>query len=231
MGSTCLSWWVNSPKFVWAGKPRVNFNFNLLRLLFDNIITKNSYRLINWIKFFFSSLIWRNKKWKITIMFFWVDLTIFFIFLFFIFTFFIYLCSDSVNNYVQAVKELACEILDLVAEGLWVRDKCAFSRLIRDVDSDSVLRLNHYPPVNDINDWDPSSKHYQCKNNRIGFGEHSDPQILTILRSNDVGGLQISLKDGLWVPVPPDPREFCVFVGDALQVGNNRINSLIIFNF
>lgn len=135
--------------------------------------------------------------------------------------------SDTVNNYIQAVKGLACEILDLVAEGLWVRDKCVFSRLIRDVHSDSVLRLNHYPPVNDINDWDPSPKLYQCKNNRIGFGEHSDPQILTILRSNDVGGLQISLKDGLWVPVPPNPREFCVFVGDALQaLTNGRLVSV-----
>ncbi|KAE8008328.1 hypothetical protein FH972_004849 [Carpinus fangiana] len=135
--------------------------------------------------------------------------------------------SDSVNNYIQAVKELACEILDLVAEGLWTRDKCAFSRLIRDVDSDSLLRLNHYPLMNEINDWDPSPNLYRCKNNRIGFGEHSDPQILTILRSNDVDGLQISLKDGLWAPVPPNPREFCVFVGDALQaLTNGRLLSV-----
>ncbi|KAF5455432.1 hypothetical protein F2P56_025005 [Juglans regia] len=127
----------------------------------------------------------------------------------------------SVNNYVHAMKELACEILDLVAEGLWVQDKCVLSRLIRDVHSDSLLRFNHYPPVKDIDDWDPSPKLYQCKNNRIGFGEHSDPQILTILRSNDVGGLQIALHDGLWVPVHPDPGEFFVFVGDALQALTN----------
>lgn len=139
------------------------------------------------------------------------------------FLFSLCICSCAANNYVQAVRELACEILDLVAEGLWVHDKCVFSRLLRDVHSDSVLRLNHYPPVSDmISDWDPSPKlfQHQCKNSRVGFGEHSDPQILTILRSNDVGGLQIALHDGLWVPVPPDPSEFCVFVGDALQVGH-----------
>ncbi|KAB1200197.1 Gibberellin 2-beta-dioxygenase 2 [Morella rubra] len=138
--------------------------------------------------------------------------------------------SCAANNYVQAVRELACEILDLVAEGLWVHDKCVFSRLLRDVHSDSVLRLNHYPPVSDmISDWDPSPKlfQHQCKNSRVGFGEHSDPQILTILRSNDVGGLQIALHDGLWVPVPPDPSEFCVFVGDALQaLTNGRFESV-----
>ncbi|KAL4602813.1 hypothetical protein ACB092_10G081300 [Castanea dentata] len=131
--------------------------------------------------------------------------------------------SCVVNDYIQAVKEVACEILDLVAEGLWIQDKCIFSKLIRDVHSDSLLRLNHYPPVKDINDWDPTPKlyQYQCTNNRIGFGEHSDPQILTILQSNDVGGLQVSLHDGLWVPVPPDPTEFYVIVGDALQVLTN----------
>lgn len=117
------------------------------------------------------------------------------------------------NDYVEAVKELACKILDLVAEGLWISDKSTFSRIIKDVHSDSVFRINHYPPVED--DSSPKFNHH----NAIGFGEHSDPQILTILRSNDVGGLQISLHDdGLWIPVPPAPNDFFVMVGDTLQV-------------
>ena len=119
-----------------------------------------------------------------------------------------------VSDYIRAVRQLACGILDLAAEGLWVPDKHAFSRLIQDVHSDSVLRLNHYPAVEEITDWDPSPK-------RIGFGEHSDPQILTILRSNDVAGLQIRSHDGLWVPVPPDPTGFYVIVGDTFQVCND----------
>lgn len=118
-------------------------------------------------------------------------------------------CSCTVNDYIQAVREVACEMVDLVAEGLWVPDKYALSKLIRDVQSDSVLRINHYPLTKSGNKWDPS----------IGFGEHSDPQILTILRSNEVGGLQICTEDGLWIPVAPDPDAFFVMVGDALQVG------------
>lgn len=141
-------------------------------------------------------------------------------------------CSCAVNDYIEATKELTCEILDLVAEGLWVQDKSSLSKLIKDVHSDSLLRINQYPPVSlkGNKNWDTSklephqlqsesTNNHNNNNNNIGFGEHSDPQILTIMRSNDVGGLQISTHDGLWIPVAPDPNEFFVMVGDALQVG------------
>ncbi|XP_027339485.1 gibberellin 2-beta-dioxygenase 2-like [Abrus precatorius] len=128
--------------------------------------------------------------------------------------------SSTVSAYRDAVRELACEILELMAEGLGVPDTLVFSRLISEVDSDSVLRFNHYPPIlnKDCKDKDKSPSH---SHNKVGFGEHSDPQILTILRSNDVGGLQISLQDGVWNPVTPDPLAFCVNVGDLLQVMTN----------
>ncbi|KAI9196800.1 hypothetical protein LWI28_027148 [Acer negundo] len=126
-----------------------------------------------------------------------------------------------VSSYIEAVRELACKILDLIAEGLWVHDKSAFSKLIRDVESDSLFRLNHYPPVlcssknkNSIN----GSSSNSCK---VGIGVHSDPQILTILRSNDVSGLEISPNHGVWIPVSPDPTAFFVNVGDLLQVMTN----------
>ncbi|KAK8511330.1 hypothetical protein V6N13_013747 [Hibiscus sabdariffa] len=125
--------------------------------------------------------------------------------------------SSAVCGYMEAVKGLACEILDQMAEGLRVHDSSVFSRMIRAVESDSIFRLNHYPPI-------------LCKDNsntEVGFGEHTDPQILTLLRSNGVGGLQISLGDGVWVPVPPDPTAFCVNVGDALQaMTNGRFKSV-----
>ncbi|KAF9591083.1 hypothetical protein IFM89_001427 [Coptis chinensis] len=123
-----------------------------------------------------------------------------------------------VSDYVQAIRNLACELLDLMAEGLGVQDKSVFSRLIRDVDSDSLIRLNHYPSCEDSMDWSSSQSFHQ---NRIGFGEHSDPQMLTLLRSNDVGGLQVSMDNGVWVPISPDPTAFCVNVGDALQALTN----------
>jgi len=139
-------------------------------------------------------------------------------------------CSCIVTDYIEAVKELTCEILELAAEGLWVPDKSSLSKVIKDVHSDSVLRINHYPPVKKLgNDNLDPSKFQNINNNNnntIGFGEHSDPQILTILRSNNVGGLQVSTQHGLWIPVPPDPNEFYVMVGDSLQVTCFLINSI-----
>ncbi|XVF38924.1 hypothetical protein REPUB_Repub20aG0144400 [Reevesia pubescens] len=129
--------------------------------------------------------------------------------------------SFAVSGYIEAVKGLACEILDLMAEGLRVDNSSVFSRMIKDVESDSVFRLNHYPPILcKDRETSPSSFHSDS-NTKVGFGEHSDPQILTILRSNDVSGLEISLGDGVWVPVPPDPTAFCVNVGDVLQAMTN----------
>ena len=123
--------------------------------------------------------------------------------------------SCVVNGYVEEMRRLACQILELLGEGLKLEDTGIFSRLIRDSKSDSLLRLNHYPAA--------YSNSKEEDENRIGFGEHTDPQILTLLRSN-VGGLQIMNRgiasdNGVWVPVRPNPMAFCVHVGDVLQVG------------
>lgn len=127
--------------------------------------------------------------------------------------------SCVLNDYIKAIKNLACELLDLMAEGLGISDTSIFSRMISDVQNDSLFRINHYRPLSDFTNLTPSDK--------IGFGEHSDPQIFTILRSNDVGGLQISLDDGLWVPVSPDPTAYFIMIGDLFQVlTNGRFGSL-----
>ncbi|KAL8148709.1 hypothetical protein AgCh_005898 [Apium graveolens] len=115
---------------------------------------------------------------------------------------------QAVNDYVSAVKNMACQILELLADGLKIQEKNVFSKLLMDEQSDSVFRLNHYPASPD--------------KNLIGFGEHTDPQIISVLRSNNTSGLQISLKDdSSWFSVPPDQDSFFINVGDSLQVMTN----------
>ncbi|KAK4259198.1 hypothetical protein QN277_005554 [Acacia crassicarpa] len=114
-----------------------------------------------------------------------------------------------VEEYISATKNLSCEVLELMAEGLGIEEKNTFSKLLRDERSDCVFRLNYYPPCEDIDE------------KLLGFGEHTDPQMISVLRSNNTSGLQICLKDGSWVSVPPDNTSFFVNVGDTLQVMTN----------
>ncbi|XWS19839.1 hypothetical protein CRYUN_Cryun31cG0051100 [Craigia yunnanensis] len=126
---------------------------------------------------------------------------------------------SAVNNYILAVKRMAFEVLDLVADGLKIEPRNVLSRLLRDEKSDSCFRLNHYPPCPELQAL--------SGRNLIGFGEHTDPQIISVLRSNNTSGLQICLRDGTWVSVPPDQTSFFINVGDALQVmTNGRLRSV-----
>ncbi|KAL1328329.1 hypothetical protein HN51_038205 [Arachis hypogaea] len=116
----------------------------------------------------------------------------------------------ALEEYMVAMKKMCCEVLEVMAEGLGIGERNALSRVVGDERSDSCFRLNYYPPV------------AADGNMLIGFGEHTDPQIISVLRSNSESGLQICLNDGSWVSVPPDPTSFFINVGDSLQVMTNR---------
>ncbi|GAB2279870.1 Gibberellin 2-beta-dioxygenase [Dionaea muscipula] len=137
----------------------------------------------------------------------------------------------AATSYIAAVKRMTCRVLELLAEGLKVGRRDAFSRLLEDEKSDSYFRLNHYPPCPTTAD---DSSHDQpaaalplmssttSTGKLIGFGEHTDPQIISVLRSNNTAGLQILLSDGTtWLSVPPDSHSFFINVGDSLQVMTN----------
>ncbi|XP_062012740.1 gibberellin 2-beta-dioxygenase-like [Rosa rugosa] len=120
---------------------------------------------------------------------------------------------SAVEDYISAVKKMTCEVLEMVADALGIDQRNALSKLLRDEKSDSCFRLNYYPPCPELQAL--------SGRNLIGFGEHTDPQIISVLRSNNTASLQISLKDGTWVSVPPDQTSFFINVGDCLQVMTN----------
>ena len=117
---------------------------------------------------------------------------------------------DLLDEYTVAVRRMACAVLELMAEGLGLAggEAGALARLVTRADSDCVLRVNHYPP-RPVAVGAPSL---------MGFGEHTDPQIISVLRSNCTSGLEIALRGGAWASVPPDGDAFFVNVGDTLQV-------------
>ncbi|CAH2059407.1 unnamed protein product [Thlaspi arvense] len=117
---------------------------------------------------------------------------------------------EAVEEYMEEMKGISSKVLEMVAKELMIEPQEKLSELVKVKESDSCLRMNHYPEK----DKTPAKE-------EIGFGEHTDPQLLSVLRSNDTEGLQICLKDGTWVAVPPDHSSFFVIVGDTLQVMTN----------
>ncbi|KAG5404241.1 hypothetical protein IGI04_010360 [Brassica rapa subsp. trilocularis] len=117
---------------------------------------------------------------------------------------------EVVEVFMEEMKDMSSKVLDMVAEELKIEPKDKLSKLVKVKESDSCLRMNHYP-----------EKEETRRKEEIGFGEHTDPQLVSVLRSNNTEGLQICLKDGTWVDVPPDHSSFFVIVGDTLQVMTN----------
>ncbi|EFJ31129.1 2-oxoacid-dependent oxygenase [Selaginella moellendorffii] len=108
-------------------------------------------------------------------------------------------------KFSMAMEELALEILQLLEETLGVTSgdfTRHWERLKR-----TLVRFNWYPPCEE-----PGLV--------LGAGSHTDPDIITILLQDEVGGLQI-LKDSKWIACKPLHGSFVVNVGDFFQVLSN----------
>ncbi|KAK2968012.1 hypothetical protein RJ640_020420 [Escallonia rubra] len=71
-------------------------------------------------------------------------------------------------------------------------------------------------------------RHPEKSETNIGIGPHVDATLLTILRQNQVDGLQIQAKDGSWIEVAPSSSSssFVVLAGVAFKAwSNGRIHS------
>ena len=64
-----------------------------------------------------------------------------------------------------------------------------------------LFRIFHYPP-GDASGW--------------GVGEHSDYGLLTVLKQDDCGGLEVKTPSG-WIDAPPLPGTFVCNLGDMLD--------------
>jgi isopenicillin N synthase-like dioxygenase len=68
-----------------------------------------------------------------------------------------------------------------------------------------LFRIFHYPP-------DPAPQTSES----WGVGEHTDYGLLTILKQDNCGGLQVK-SQARWVEAPPVPQSFVCNIGDMLD--------------
>ena len=75
----------------------------------------------------------------------------------------------------------------------------------------SVLRLLHYPPIEDTS------------TQSIRAGSHEDINLITLLVGSHEAGLEILTREGNWLPVTMLPGAIVVNIGDMLQRLSNKV--------
>lgn len=78
-------------------------------------------------------------------------------------------------------------------------------------DGNSVLRLLHYPPIDD------------AEGGAIRAGAHEDINLITLLLGAEEAGLELLTKEGKWIGVSPPEGALVINIGDMLQRLTNHV--------
>lgn len=109
-----------------------------------------------------------------------------------------------VLEYMSAMTDLGHAIMRGVALSLGLQATYFAERYM--TDPLILFRIFHYPPTtvtgDEISPW--------------GVGEHTDYGVLTILKQDDLGGLQVKSR-GEWITAYPIPNTFVCNIGDMLD--------------
>jgi isopenicillin N synthase-like dioxygenase len=116
---------------------------------------------------------------------------------------------EAVLDYMAALTQLAHALMRGIALSLGLDEEYFAARYTSD--PLVLFRIFNYPPgPESAEDGQPS----------WGVGEHTDYGVLTILKQDDVGGLQVKSRAGgqvSWVEAPPVPGSFVCNIGDMLD--------------
>ncbi|PRQ36503.1 putative deacetoxyvindoline 4-hydroxylase [Rosa chinensis] len=119
-------------------------------------------------------------------------------------------CRDITMEYSNHVHKLGVTLLEFLSEALRLKPDH-----LKNLDSTmGHMVLSHYYPP--------------CPEPEVTIGtvEHSDPDFMTILLQDQIGGLQV-LYQNQWIDVPPVPGALVVNIGDFLQlISNNKFISV-----
>jgi len=111
---------------------------------------------------------------------------------------------DAVLAYMDAMTALGHAIMEGVAVSLGLERRYFADRYTGD--PLILFRIFNYPGRSDAADRDAG----------WGVGEHTDYGLLTILKQDETGGLQVK-SQGRWIAAPPIPGAFLCNIGDMLD--------------
>ena len=111
----------------------------------------------------------------------------------------------TVLEWMDTMTTLGLKIMQGIALSLDL-DENYFAKLFQP-EPTPQFRFFHYPAqdeqrVSELKTW--------------GVGEHTDFGFLTILKQDEVGGLEVKV-DNKWIPAPPTPGTFVCNMGDMLE--------------
>jgi isopenicillin N synthase-like dioxygenase len=110
---------------------------------------------------------------------------------------------ETLLDYLDAMTNLGHTLMRGVAQSLGLDSH--YFRTNYTEDPTILFRIFHYPPA----------EHQACLES-WGVGEHTDYGLLTVLRQDDQGGLQVK-SESAWIEAPPIPNSFVCNIGDMLD--------------
>ena len=111
---------------------------------------------------------------------------------------------NTVLTYMAAMTRLGHLLMAGIALSLGLKESYFFDRYT--AEPLILFRIFNYPP------HPPNT----AAESNLGVGEHTDYGLLTILRQDMSGGLEIKIKSR-WVAAPPIPNSFVCNIGDMLD--------------
>ena len=115
------------------------------------------------------------------------------------------------RKFESACLDLTLRVFDVISVGLDLEDKDFLRKchkLIGQKGNPTALRNLYYPAI-------PLDK--EIKEGQVRCGEHSDYGTLTLLFQDLIGGLEVKIRDGEYIPATPIPGTIVVNIGDLMQ--------------
>jgi isopenicillin N synthase-like dioxygenase len=119
---------------------------------------------------------------------------------------------DAVLTYMAAMTDLGHLLTSAIARALGLADDWFAAHMT--ADPTVLFRVFHYPPAGI--DHPPGVDETPGAEGSWGVAEHTDYGLLTILRQDDTGGLEVRRPTG-WAEAPPIPGSFVCNLGDMLE--------------